>query len=140
MARFQAIDGRVQPQQAIAIGLRDFVVGEFALLVITDFSRKFIDQRGGKYRDIFCSRIKLWVWQSSGVGEVAVLHTKFPGLLVHQLGEQVFRAGNAFGQCDGSIVTALDDHAAQQLFNGGRLLRVDKHARALGAPGMFGDR
>ena len=91
----------------------NFVVGEFALLVIADIARKLTHERVGKNGDVFGGRVVLRVRQPCRIGEVAVFHAEFLRLLVHELRKQIFRTGNAFGKRNGGIVTALNNHAAQ---------------------------
>ena len=49
---FQTIDRWIEPQQAIAIGLRDLVMRKFFFLVVTDFRRKIADQGIRQHRQI----------------------------------------------------------------------------------------
>ena len=76
--------------------------------------------------------------QAGRVHKTGVLHAEPLRLFHHQLRKQVFRTRNRLGQCNRGVVTALDNHAANQRLDHRCLLRIDKHARTFGAPGSFG--
>ena len=81
----------------------------------------------------------LGIGQAGGIAEMAGFHAQPLGLAVHHLREDFFAAGHAFGQRHTGIVAGLDDHALDQVFNLHLRIDADKHFRALGAPGFFGN-
>ena len=79
-----------------------------------------------------------------GSMKVRMVEAEFGGALVHQGGESVLDAGNAFRERDRGVVAGLDDQAAQQVLDPDLAVHVEEHRRgvgvgAAGAPGVLGD-
>ena len=137
MPGFHAVHGGVNPQQAVAVGLANAVVGVFlgGIHFFVVF-RKVGDDAFGQNAQIAGGGVVLWVGQASGVLEVRVRQAQPFGLLIHQRCKVVFVASQQFCDCAACIVARLHNHTVQQLFNSHRLVRFDKHARTFGFPGV----
>ena len=136
MAGLHAVGRRVEPQQTIAVGLRDVVVPVFLDRVVARIVvRKIPDQRCGERIEIARRAVVLGVGQSGGVDETRVLHPETLRLTVHQLHEHVLRAGDRLGERNAGIVARLYFHALDELLHRDRAARLDEHARARRAPG-----
>ena len=114
MPGLDAIDADVAPQQGIAIVLLDAVPLEFLDRVDLVVLGIVVDQRARQQRDIASRCVVLRIRQTAGIDVVRVVHAEPRGVLVHQVGEQRFRAGGVFGKRNRGIVAGLDDHAVQQ--------------------------
>jgi hypothetical protein len=67
-------------------------------------------------------------------------HAELLGGAVHELGERLLGAGDAFGERDRRIVAALHDHAENQGLHGHRFAEFDEAAGPFRAPGLLADR
>ena len=134
MTGFYAVHVRVEPQELVAVALRDVVVAVFALRIQLVVLGILADQGEGEQREIARRRIVSAVGQSARIREIRARHAEAPGLAVHAFHERRFRACEGFGESDAGIVARLDDQPVQQLFDRDRPARLDEHARTGRAP------
>ena len=105
MTRLQAIDGRVDIQQAVAIRLRDVVVAELLHRVVLGILLgEVADQGSGQDRQVLRRSVVLWVRETAGVSETRPLHAQSLRLAIHHLCEVLLVTGNGFGQGDTGVV------------------------------------
>ena len=141
MSGLHAVDVGIDPQQPVAVGLRDVVVAVLAQRIERVVLGKVADQRGARAaRGPSPSSSAADARVPVALAEVRVREPEPRRFAVHPLGERVLAAGDDLGQRDRRVVAGLDDHSAQQLVDGDRLLRLDEHPRAFGAPRGRGHR
>ena len=138
MAGLDTIDGRVEPEQAVAVGLGDLVIAEFLdRIVLGVLFGEVADQRAGQSGKITGGGVVLRVGHAGGVAETGVFHAEALSLAIHHLGEILFTAGDGLCQCDAGVVARLNDHALDQVFYDYLRVDLDEHARTLGFPRFF---
>src|SRR3546814_15943412 len=77
--------------------------------------REIVNQRAREDRQVARRRVVIRIGQARCIGEVRVVHAQARGVLVHQIGERRFAAGDVFGDRHRRVVAGLDDDAAQQI-------------------------
>ena len=60
-------------------------------------------------------------------------------MLVHEVGEGFFAAGDVFGQGDARVVAGLDDESLEQVRDGYPRVDLDEHPGSRCLPGLFAD-
>ena len=129
-----AVDVGVDPQQPVAVRLRDVVVAVLLERIQPVVLGKVADQRRGETAEVVRRRVVLRVGQPRRVGEARVDEAEPLRLRVHPLGECRLAAGDHFGQRDRGVVAGLHDHAVQEFVDRHRAPHLDEHPRALGPP------
>ena len=140
MPGFQSVNGRVEREQAVAVGLTDPVVGIFPLRVIGVELWEILNQARGQPGQIGGRAVVLRVGQAGRISKRGSDHTQALGLAIHPLRKDRFAPSDGFCECDRSIVSGLDNHAVEQFLYAGRLVGLDKHSRTDGLPSRLGYR
>ncbi len=129
MAGLDAVDRRVDVEQAVAVGLADLVVGEVLLRVHAVVLGEVLDDPRGQRGQVHGRGVVVRVGDAVGVGEVGVLHPQLLRLAIHHRHEAFLRAADRFGQRQRRVIARLHDQAQQQVAHAHRLVGFQEHAR-----------
>ena len=133
VAGLDAVDGRIAPQQRVAVVLRDAVPLEVLDRVDLVFVGIIADQRTRQQRDIARGGVVIRIRQAARIDVMRAGHAELSGVLVHQLSERFFGTGRVLGERDRRVVARLDDHAVEQILQRHFAIELQKARRAVGA-------
>ena len=130
-----AVDVRIDPQQPVAVRLRDVVVAEFLQRVERVVLGKVADQRGGEQREVGRGRVVLRVGQARRIREVRVRRARAapPPRSSVSTNAASLPATSSASAIDASLpdCTIMPCRSSSTRH---RLARLDEHARAFGLP------
>ncbi|VXB45557.1 hypothetical protein BURKHO8Y_140003 [Burkholderia sp. 8Y] len=129
VAGLEAVDARVEPQQAVAVRLLDLVVREILHREDAVVLGEVPDQARRQHGEVARRRVVLRIGHAVHVGIVRVLHADALRGPVHQIDEVGLAAADEFRERNGRVVARLHDHAVDEIVHRDRLLRFDEHAR-----------
>ena len=129
-----AVDVRIDPQEPVAVRLRDVVVAEFLQRIERIVVGEVADHRRGERREVARGRVMVGLRKPGDVDEIRVREPHALRLGVHARDELRLAARDELGERDRRVVAGLHDHPVHQLVDRHRAARLDEHPRAFGVP------
>ena len=137
---FNAIDGGVNKQQAVAVFLFDFVVRKIFDGIVVILLGIILNQTSDEFREVTRGRVVLRIGHATGIHKAGVLHAEALCFAVHHRHKTGFSTTtDGFGEGNGGIVPRLHNHAFNQRFNSHRYFGVDESTRASHLVGLGGN-